>query len=701
MTQSWRVYGAAVLAAALSGNFAAAQDETNETNEADQAEIVEAAPAPEIDYFDKDSFRIRTIICPFKGAIDYEPGDISCGLLEVPENREKARPRRIELHFVKIAAKQPDDWDAEEKGEWAKRDDPVIYLTGGPGVKAQAYVARLKDHGVRYARDLYILEQRGIGWSGDFCPTYFLSDPTAANTPDWDQYQRAGLEAMETCFAAAKAAKVDLSGYSSIENARDVEALRRALGFEQWNMWGISYGSILGQAYLKQDPEGIRAAVIDAIVPLQQDITFHHIARYYDRALNILKDACDADETCGRDFPDFKSRLEAAIMKISMGPIEVDAIDKELFPSGKGYFFQDIIGGAPFSLFYEQDNYAALPAFIDALVRLVEEENYAPFKMLTAGGGGVIISQGMYNAIACNDNWHAAMKQAFEEDFADYPALAMIFGDPALIEEQARICKRYGASPRSPEDYRAVETDIRTLLVEGQMDPITPPPLAKKILPGFTNATYVEFPYAGHGPTRSVECAGEFLTKFFDDPNGDLDTSCVNEMNAPDFAAPLFETKVFTKLGVMAATDKKQLAIPGLWLGLASLILIFAAPIYTIAPIARAINGSPVQTTGGARILAWATSLLGGAAIGGLGYGAYASNEANQLLLLVGMFDWTRWFAAAGLAAGLTGLLLVWMTFKARTREPLPIGVLIGLFLTGAAGVALAAWLAVWGLWPF
>ena len=665
--------------------------------------IADAAPLPQIDVFDKDSFSTRTIICPFKGAVDYDPGEISCGLLKVPENREKARPRTIELHFVKIHAKQPDDWDADENGEWAKRDDPIIYLTGGPGAKAQVYVDRFKDHGVRDARDLYILEQRGIGWSSDFCPTYFLADPAAANSPDWEQYQRAGLEAMDICFAAAKAARVDLSGYSTVENARDVEALRRALGYDQWNVWGISYGSILGQAYLKQDPAGVRAAVIDAIVPLDQNVSFHNIARHYDRVLTILQETCDADTDCAKNFPNLLARLEAAIMKTSMAPIEVDALDEELFPSGKGYFFQDIVGGAPFVLFYEQDNYASLPAFIDAYVRLVETDNLEPFRLLTAGGGPVAfdISQGMYNAISCNDGWAGSMRRSFEEDHAAYPALAMIFGDAALVDEQARICAKYDLDPRPAEDYAPVQTDIRTLIVEGAMDPITPPPLAELILPGFSNGEYVEFAYAGHGPTRSVECAGEFLTKFYDNPMGDLDRSCPDSMEAPEFAGPLFETNAITRLASLAAEDEEKLVSQALWAGIPALIMVFGALIYTFAPIARVVNGAGGHPTGGARLVAWLTSILGTAAVGGLGYAAYATFEANQFALLVGLLGWGRWFAMAGLVAGVAGLLLLWLTVKARAREALPIGVLGGLVLTAVSGIALAAWLIRWGLTPF
>lgn len=655
------------------------------------------------DFFDKDEYRLTPIVCPFKGEVDYKPEEISCGLLEVPENREKARPRRIQLHFAKIAARQPEDWDADEDGEWIKRDDPIIYLTGGPGVQAQGYVDRLKDHGVRDFRDLYILEQRGIGWSGDFCPLYTNLDPAAANTPDWDQYQRAGLDAIEACFAAAKAAKVDLTGYSTIENARDVKALRTALGHEQWNVWGISYGSILGQAYLKADPEGVRAAVIDAIVPLSQDISFHNIARHYDRDLTLLAEACAADATCAAQLNDFKPRLEAAIRKTAMAPIEVDAIDTELFPSGKAYLFQDLVGGAPFTMFYEQDNYAALPAFIDAFVRLIEEDRHEPFRILTAGtgGGGVDISPGMYNAISCLDNWAPAMEKSYREDFADYPALAMIFGDPSIAAELGKICKRYGLAPRPAEDYAAVETDIRTLIVEGAMDPITPPPLAEMILPGFSNGTYVEFPYAGHGPSRSVECAGSMLTGFFDDPNGELDLSCVETMTAPKFHRRLFETGAITRLISLAVEDPKKVAAPAIWLGAPMLIFALGLVIFTLSPIARLINRGGAQSAGGVRLIGWLTALVGAASAAGLGYGIYASNEASQFLLLVGLLDWARWFVVAGLGAGALGGFLVWRTVAERMRTALPIGTLIGLLATGFAGLAWASGLLANGFAPF
>lgn len=680
---------------------AAAASETETLAAEDDAEAL-ADVASDEELFARDTYELTPILCPFKDQVKYKPGEVSCGLLTVPENREKKRSRKIQLHYVKISARQPKDWDAEEKGEWKKRDDAVIYLTGGPGARAVGYVKRLKDHGVRDFRDLYILEQRGIGFSQDFCPLYFLVDPAAANTPDYAEYQKAGLDLNEACFASAKARGVDLSGYNTIENARDVKALRRALGYDQWNMWGISYGSILGQAYLREDPEGIRAAAIDAIVPIAPGARFQKIGGSYQRDLDLLEKACNENETCAKAFPNFQARLKGAIKNVrENGPIEVEAADTEAFPQGKAWFFHDIIGGAPFVQFYEQDNYATLPAFISSLATLVEKKDYAPFEALTAGGaggpGGFEISQGMYNAIACNDNWVGYLREALEEDAAEHPDLSSLQGDPAQIDRMVAICKRYGMNPRPAEQYAPVETNIRTLLIEGAMDPITPPPFAHMIEPGFSNGTYVEFPYAGHGPSRSVKCAGEFLTKYFDAPEGELDLSCPQSMEAPKFVGKLYETHALTGLVSSMAKDQKNILLPAAWAGLAGLILVFGAFIYTLAPAARLINGAPGHSTGGARLVAWATALAGAAAVGGLGYAIYATSEASEFVLLVGLLPIARWFVYAGLAAGLLGLILIVMTIRARGRAPLPVGVLLGLLLTGVAGTALAAFLVCFG----
>ena len=74
-----------------------AQDNVSSIIKSDDDVLTSEQSVP-VDYFDKDKFNARTVVCPFKGQIDYDPGDISCGALAVPENREKARPRTCLLY---------------------------------------------------------------------------------------------------------------------------------------------------------------------------------------------------------------------------------------------------------------------------------------------------------------------------------------------------------------------------------------------------------------------------------------------------------------------------------------------------------------------------------------------------------------------------------------------------------------------------
>ena len=84
--------------------------------------------------FARDTFKLDTVVCPFKGKIDYEPGDIECYLLQVPENREKPDSRFIELHVVKLAS----TWDDEEVEEPEVRKEKEA-----PAPKAKSALANV------------------------------------------------------------------------------------------------------------------------------------------------------------------------------------------------------------------------------------------------------------------------------------------------------------------------------------------------------------------------------------------------------------------------------------------------------------------------------------------------------------------------------------------------------------------------------
>ncbi len=661
------------------------------------------------DLFGRDTYRIDTLVCPFKERIDYEPGEIECGLLEVPENREDPNSRFIDLHFIKLSStwddeEEDDDEDDDDSGlEPGRRDDPVIYLTGGPGAPAEYYVNRFKDHGIRKHRDLYILEQRGIETSDNLCDHYATRNRALSNVESLAASNEAARLVSAACVKTAMASGVDVSAYNTVENARDVKALRIALGFDQWNVWGISYGTLLGQAYIKEDPEGILAVVLDAIVPL--DARAHEISwrviNWYDRDLEKLNELCQADSGCAGSFPDLGQRVREGAQSVIDEPIVVDVEDTEIYPSGKAYILSDIAAFLPFALFYEQSNYPVLPAVIHAWADALEERDETFFKALAIGiGGGALGGGGMYDAIMCMDGYREAAIVSTALDREEHPVLSSATEVKGDAEAWAQGCVDLGLAPRPREDFAAVETDIPTLLVEGDMDPITPPPLAHLIEPGFSNGTYVEFPYAGHGPSRSVECAGDFLNKFFDNPTADPDLSCVDEMEVPDFIGSIYTTSFGPRMAVLAMENKDDLPKVAAWGGFGVIGVVIGFIVLTFAPLVRLVEKRKPAPADGARLATWGAAFSGTLALVIFGAAAGVSYKISEFLLLFGMVGWGGLGAWLGVLAGLLGLGALGLSVRARFKSALPVGSLIGFVFTGLAAVLLSAFLLSWGLGP-
>jgi len=630
-----------------------------------------------------------SIVCPFKGEVSYEPGEIECGLLAVPENRSDPSSRKIELHFVKIRAEQEDD----------KRNDPVILLAGGPGAQVTAFfVKSMKDHGVVRYRDLYILEQRGVGISGDFCPHFSKRNIAAYGTAEtFAEFELNKLRRLQDCFKRALAAGVDLDAYNTDENARDVRALREALGFAEWNVWGVSYGSLLGQTVLRVDPDGVRAVVLDSIVPISSEDMLR-VGRSYRRDFNLLLDACQDQQICGNSFPNLESKFMDAIRAVESAPLLFEAKDTEFFPSGEGRIFHDLVAGLPFFLFYSQDGYPALPAVIDALSRAALERQAEAFKALTllfAELGGA--SEGMARAVFCRDAPYDQAITQLSSDLEEEPLLGVALSDLIIW----RACRDTGLTPFDASHFEMVQTTTPAVIANGAWDPITPPSLAEKIVPGFSNGTYIEFPYSGHVPTVLAECAGEFLTSFFDNPTSPVDRSCADQMEMPKFWGPLFETSAFRRAVIMVLEDRKTLIMRAAPLGGSLLVLAFAFVMMPLSAAARWIDGTDGQNTGGARLLGWIGAAAGLSFAGGLAYMTYLTVDTTPVALLFGVIGWARYVTYLVPAAIVLGLTTLFLTVKACTVKRLPIDVLLGLIVTGAAAIVFGAAAFRWDLGPF
>ena len=129
--------------------------------------------------------------------------------------------------------------------------------------------------------------------------------------------------ARDACLARLQAGGVDLSDYHSAASADDLDELRAALGYEQWNILGISYGSRLALATMRSHPDGVRAVILDSV----DDVTAGgptYLAANGERAFRHLVEGCAADPECAAVHGDLGATLDEVRQRYNTTPASVD-----------------------------------------------------------------------------------------------------------------------------------------------------------------------------------------------------------------------------------------------------------------------------------------------------------------------------------------------------------------------------------------
>ncbi len=125
---------------------------------------------------------------------------------------------------------------------------------------------------------------------------------------------------LHRCVNEIEAAGTDLSAYNTSENANDVAALMSALGYETYNIHGISYGTRLTLEVLRSHPDAVRAAIIDGVAPLQVPL-YETLAVPGSEVIELTLQQCAADAACNAAFPDFRAVLRDTLDRAAAGEL--------------------------------------------------------------------------------------------------------------------------------------------------------------------------------------------------------------------------------------------------------------------------------------------------------------------------------------------------------------------------------------------
>jgi pimeloyl-ACP methyl ester carboxylesterase len=144
--------------------------------------------------------------------------------------------------------------------------------------------------------------------------------------------------------------------------------MRAALGYDQWNLLGISYGARLSLAAMRSTPEHLRSVILDSVY----DVTGGGLAAQAasaERAFRQLADGCAADPTCHAAHPDVAATIDAVRHRYNATPIQVDVdLERGAGPQHWVITGDDAMAGL-FNALYDASLIPALPAILDAWLR--------------------------------------------------------------------------------------------------------------------------------------------------------------------------------------------------------------------------------------------------------------------------------------------------------------------------------------------
>jgi pimeloyl-ACP methyl ester carboxylesterase len=455
--------------------------------------------------------RYETIDCGFA----MSGTDLTCGFVDVPEDRSKSGGRMIPIHFVRAAAtgNRP-------------QPDPIVFLGGGPGLHATpgAYALIRANRARLDKRDLIVVDQRGTGRSNPLDCVEFGADGGADVVRQLFSRDFFDGEMFRACLQRLSK-KADLTQYTTTASVEDIEVIRRALGYGKVNLSGGSYGTRWALEYMRRHPESVRGAILYGVAPTSE-LLVERVARDFQSDLESLIDACETEPACSAAYPDFRAQLKQVLATVKRKPVDVVVrVDGEDIPVTMNY--KQLVTAMRFT-FYSVHQAAALPSQVAAAAT----GDYTPFAdRLTA------LSIQLHNMIA--EGLWASVKCAEELPFIDYDrgkrwSEGTVLGMLRLDNER-EICAVW---PRGaiPEDFnQPVASEIPALLFAGEFDPATPVELAEITARHLPNGLLVRVANRSHWGLRG-SCIDGMVDRFLENGSVDgIDSGCAEAFKRPPF----------------------------------------------------------------------------------------------------------------------------------------------------------------------
>lgn len=451
--------------------------------------------------------------CSISSPMAKDSLEAMCATYAVPEDRAAPDGRKIALN---IAWLQP-----TERGR--SQPDPVFFLAGGPGQSAVDTFPGLNPvfKEVRKQRDVILVDQRGTGKSNLLsCAAPEGGDDAFDPSPEAMQAQAA------TC-AAELSKKADLRHYTTTDAVADLDAVRQAIGAEQVNLVGVSYGTRVAQQYAMRHPAATRSIVLDSPVPNKLGLG-NIFARNLDDALALQFALCSKDAACKDKLGDPRAELDVLLNRLRANPVQLQYRDASSGEMKQGTLRAETVAGLV-------RMYAYMPLASGLLPKLIHEANAGRYESLMAlskmmsGDMEQAMAMGMQLSVVCSEDADSMVARA--EDAKTVLGNLMPSG-------MAAMCKAWPKG-KVPADFnQPLATKVPALVLAGEFDPVTPPRYGEEIVKSLPNGRLFVLRGQGHS-VIGAGCMPKLFAQFVEKADAKaLDGSCLDKLSyTPPFTS--------------------------------------------------------------------------------------------------------------------------------------------------------------------
>lgn len=419
-----------------------------------------------------------------------------CGELLLKENPADVNSKDISVAILRLPAISP-----------VADADPLFLIQGGPGGSSIDMASQI--HGfftdVRKNRDLIFVDQRGTGKSNPLrCEQ---ATPEDLQLPESEQTEKY-LVLMKSC---AEKYQHNAAFYTTVHAVQDLDAVRIALGYDQINLWGGSYGTRVALEYARRYPQQARSIVLDGVAPVAIALP-KYFARDAMAALAAVNKECLAQTDCAAEFGDIVQKAETVLQRLSAlqakgEPLKISYEHPRNQQTESLHLTPRIFSSLVFMSLYSRDLTVLLPRAIS----FAEKEDYRLLAALSALSSEhaqlMNIAEGMRYSVICNEDWPLLSANDIEQS-------AAFFGIQ-FVKEMQPICALWPKAQLPADYWEPIKSDVPALLLSGKHDPVTPDVWAQTVAAHLPNATSLSA--AGGNHSISPEgCVPQLIAQFIE-----------------------------------------------------------------------------------------------------------------------------------------------------------------------------------------